>query len=584
MHARRFPWAILVGLWFVMSAFLLWSFWQTAVTLNFDDPDDFLRLQQVRDFLGGQSWFDLTQRRLGGPGGLPMHWSRLVDVPLLAFMLPLRPLLGQHMAEVIAVMGAPLLTLLALITVVVLTTRRLFGPDPATAILACLLTLSASTIFAQIHPGRIDHHGWQIVFAAAAVAALLQRNARRSGLAAGVALAFYLNISIEGAPFVAAALGITGLLWALGRDKPDRVTGALASLAITTPILAALTAPAYRWTEGLCDAVMPSHMLAMVVAAAGTMVAGRIGARRGPFTRVVMLAAVLALTILAFGLAAPTCVGSPFGQMDPVVDRFWYQNVVEGMPVWRQDAVAAAAMIGFPILSIVGSVIGLRRAGSPEMRRRWTMLLFLLIVTLVTGALVRRAAGVSHVIAVPGALVLIGIVVRYAEAHFAALTKSLAIAFAVIAFSPIMPVFAVAAFTPSLKPEPRARKLPCDRMCVLHKLATRPPEAYLTRIDLGPLLLFHTPHSAYGAGYHRLGVPLRDTIDFFQASPEAARAFMERKQFRVIMIAPASEETKLFVTKAPRGMMARLVKGPVPDWLVEDDLSASALRVYRRRD
>ena len=114
MRARRFPWTKLLLLWIAMSVCLTYFYWQMSVTLNFDDPDDFLRLQQIRDFVGGQSWFDLTQRRITPPQGLAMHWSRLVDIPVLVFLLPLKPLLGQHNAEIVAVIGAPLLTLLAL--------------------------------------------------------------------------------------------------------------------------------------------------------------------------------------------------------------------------------------------------------------------------------------------------------------------------------------------------------------------------------------------------------------------------------------------------------------------------------------
>ena len=44
--------------------------------------DDAMRLVEVRDLLAGQGWFDLTQYRLSPPGGVAMHWSRLVDVPL----------------------------------------------------------------------------------------------------------------------------------------------------------------------------------------------------------------------------------------------------------------------------------------------------------------------------------------------------------------------------------------------------------------------------------------------------------------------------------------------------------------------
>jgi hypothetical protein len=105
----------------------------------------------------------------------------------------------------------------------------------------------------------------------------------------------------------------------------------------------------------------------------------------------------------------------------------------------------------------------------------------------------------------------------------------------------------------------------------------------MTGIDLGPVLIARTPHSAYGAGYHRLEKPLHDMILFFQGSPEAGKAFMHRKGMRLILIDPKSEEAKLFIKTAPNGLMARLAKGPTPDWLVEQDLGSTALHLYRVR-
>jgi hypothetical protein len=586
MPARRYPWRRLTLLWIGVSICLTWVFWQKAIGLNFDDPDDFLRLQQVRDFLAGQSWFDLTQHRIAPPDGLAMHWSRLVDIPIFAFLLPIKPLLGQHLAEVVAVIAAPLLTLLALMAAVVAMARRLLGHDMATTILAALLPMSAPAVFLQIHPVRIDHHGWQIAFAAAAIAALVQRKARVSGIAAGIALALYLNISIEGAPFAAAALGAVGLLWALGRDDSARLTSALWTLAGGTLVLTALTGPSYRWTEGLCDAVMPSHIAAMFIAAAGTALAVRASAACGPLARLTLLGAVLLATIVTFGIASPTCLGSPFGHMDPVVGNFWYDNVVEGMPVWRQDAVSAASMIGFPLLAVIGSGIGYARALSPERQRRWAIILIVLIAALLTGAMVRRAAAVAQVIAVPGALVLVGLFVRWGEARLALVFRAVWTAASVVGLSPLMPVVAVAAFMPPgvEKPLKRPNKLSCDQYCAIAKLAALPPETILTGIDLGPILISRTPHSVYGAGYHRLERPLHDMILFFEATPDQGEAFMRRKGLRSILIGPTSEEAKLFIKTAPKGMMARLAKGPTPVWLVEDKLGSPALRLYRVRD
>jgi len=42
----------------------------------------------------GRSWFDVHQYRIAAPEGVPMHWSRLVDIPIVGMVLLLRPLLG----------------------------------------------------------------------------------------------------------------------------------------------------------------------------------------------------------------------------------------------------------------------------------------------------------------------------------------------------------------------------------------------------------------------------------------------------------------------------------------------------------
>jgi hypothetical protein len=63
-RADRFPFgpAILIGI--AVSLFLIWSGWAQISTRSGWDPDDQLRLVQLRDFLNGQSWFDTTQYRM----------------------------------------------------------------------------------------------------------------------------------------------------------------------------------------------------------------------------------------------------------------------------------------------------------------------------------------------------------------------------------------------------------------------------------------------------------------------------------------------------------------------------------------
>ena len=76
------------------------------------DGDDVMRLVQVRDLLQGQSWFDLTQSRLGPEGGTLMHWSRLVDLPIAAIAALFTPFLGQDAALGLAFTFWPLISVL----------------------------------------------------------------------------------------------------------------------------------------------------------------------------------------------------------------------------------------------------------------------------------------------------------------------------------------------------------------------------------------------------------------------------------------------------------------------------------------
>ena len=84
-----------VAIAFVVSIALCWGSVRDAwMTGNFYDPDDAMRMVQVRDFLAGQSWYDLTAWRLDPPNGSFMHWSRALDVPLALLMkmyCPTRP-------------------------------------------------------------------------------------------------------------------------------------------------------------------------------------------------------------------------------------------------------------------------------------------------------------------------------------------------------------------------------------------------------------------------------------------------------------------------------------------------------------
>jgi hypothetical protein len=80
--------------WLIACAILVVANLSAISNFVIRDPDDMLRLLQVRDWLAGQSWFDVSQHRMNPPEGAGTHWSRLVDLPIAGLILLTRPLLG----------------------------------------------------------------------------------------------------------------------------------------------------------------------------------------------------------------------------------------------------------------------------------------------------------------------------------------------------------------------------------------------------------------------------------------------------------------------------------------------------------
>lgn len=89
------------------------------------DNDDLLRLQQVRDLIAGQAWFNVDQARMLTPEGGEMHWSRLPDIFLASIIYVTQPLLGQTHAEMLAMSVWPLVLLTWTLAMLVTVLRRL---------------------------------------------------------------------------------------------------------------------------------------------------------------------------------------------------------------------------------------------------------------------------------------------------------------------------------------------------------------------------------------------------------------------------------------------------------------------------
>jgi hypothetical protein len=534
--------------------------------LAFPDPDDTLRLLQVRDWLAGQSWFDLRQYRMNPPEGAPMHWSRLVDIPIAGVILMLRPLVGTVAAELAALVAVPLLTLAVVMALVAKVTRRLL--DREHAILAAFVVPVPAAVALQLRPMRIDHHGWQMALAMAALLAMLDPNRRRSGLIAGTATAIWLAISMEGLPFAVALVALAALRWLIDSKEGERLVATTGALAITSLLLFALTKDVAGWSATFCDALSPVHLAVLVLGAVGSAAI----VRAAPRPAAGKVACLIFLGAAGAGLMrslAPHCAGGPFETLDPLVYNFWYLNVHEGLPVWRQRPEVAVIMLAFPLIGLLGTWRCFARADG-ERRVAWGTMLFMLAAAFLTAIFVMRASAVANLVAIPGGLVLFRSAVQRAR-QVRSLPLRLAMTVASLAI--IAPGQALAlgnrlaASQASSSASAEARPQRCIDRGDVEALRRLPTGDIAAPLDIGPSIIVLTHHRIIASGHHRNDKGMRDTIRIFMSEPTAARSLMARRSIDYVVVCPNLPETHLYRMHNPRGLWAELDAGRTPEWL-----------------
>jgi hypothetical protein len=580
MIARLKSPEFLIGL--VMAMFLVWLCRDALLTRSGWDPDDQLRLVQLRDFLGGQSWFDTTQYRLNAPDGGPMHWSRLIELPLALIVLLLKPLLGQAAAETAAGAIVPL-GCLGLIAYMLHRIASHLGGRGA-GIVAIIMTAVSPALVMQVRPMRIDHHGWQLVCGALALWSLFWVSARKAGFATGAALAVWLHISLEGAPAAAAFFALLGWRWVVAREEGERLGWAVGTFLGGSLLLYFSTQNSGLAAANHCDTISPAHIWAICAAA---LVIGP-AALFSPTSRAVRLGVIAAAGAVAIGLLlwlAPQCAKGAFSTMDPVVREYWYERVTEGLPVWHHEILVIAAMLGVSATA-AALFAWLYRGTEPQQRGELAMLGCLLFYAILLACLVFRIVSFATLVAIPLlAIAIERLFRRYRQEKVAAKRIGLVMLMIFVLMPGALLAIVVGALSgpedEPVKPQSAQAAENCESLASVGKLAGLPDANIVAPFDIGPAILLTTPHKVLASSHHRNEKGMRDHIDIYRLPEAQSYRIVERR--RITHIVACSDEAEMvgYTRRNPDGLWAQLAKGKTPDWLAPMPISGSRLKVWR---
>ncbi|MFD1612964.1 hypothetical protein ACFSCW_14255 [Sphingomonas tabacisoli] len=513
--------------------------WRDLGALRLPEAHDMLRLAQVRDWTDGQAFSDLTQARLGPPGGAAMTSSRLADLVPGFVIRVLSPLMGPRRAEIAAVVFWPELLFFVHLLLSGALARRLGGDASSPAAMA--LAALAFPAIAVLMPGRIAGQGLQLVLVEAMALGLLDGRLLLAGLAGGTVLL----LGSEPLPALAGAMIWLAVGWM--RDRRP-VSGFGVGLLAAALVGTALLRPDI-WPVDRCDGFTMPLLVTMLLAGSIWPVLGAM-TRHLPDMRwragAAALLAILSIVIIWF--AAPPCLSG------------WAE--MSSNASWAR----AIAYAGLPLVAL-GYGVWLIRRGEP---RPIGLFLSIIAASLLAAVIRLELAIFAAAFAAP----LLAQWVMRAHGRNWALQAGLWLLCAGLVWRTL------GSFA---EPAPDPRAIGCTSHETLAALGRLDTGTFAAPSELSGYLIGATQHRSLAGGGRSNPRGNQAVADFFRATPAEAR--VQANLWTIDYVALCATPTGGLPASMlkPDGLAAHLLNGATPDWLEPVTLLGSDLPVWRVR-
>lgn len=596
------PWLIIFGFWAALHALL----GKTVAAPVFDGqllgPDGYMRLVRIGELLDGTGWHESLIARSNAPYGDPLHWTRPMDVIILALAALASPFTDDAQALFFAgAVSSPIVAFVACIAVA-WAARPVLGRDRA--ILAVFIFLIQPGIVSYTMLGRADHHSLQfvafILCIGATVRLLADRRSVRTAVAAGAIYGLALWVSIELLLLVGLCQATLAAVW-LWRDRTFTRTQLIVGGAFLATVLLALfiERPIAGWFDIEYDRLSIVHVALAAIVTGFWLALFQNGHNRTDDSlrgrmAVAGIAGVASLGV--FGLLFPAFFAGPFATVDPRILPIWHDQVAELRPLLPTDMKSLGRFLffigaGLPCLIFMGVILWRERNHPASIR--WAFLTLVLGVYFILSLKHLRFAPFAEIASVWVLAEMVGRLMKWSE-HILTGARQFAVkcgATFFITLGALMSGTFVLAVTPDKAVDGKHPE--CEIANIADLLNDRNglganPVVVGGLLDHGPEILYRTRHSVVGAPYHRNGDGIWDSYRLLAATDDAeSRAIVERRDIGIIVICPSVAERRFYSDDdEPNRLYSRLLADNPPDWLTPvpvDREATSGFRVYTVR-
>lgn len=535
--------------------------------LNPADPDAWLRLTQVRQWLSGGDFFSHDVPRTNAPaGGISTPWTRPMDMLLSLFYAATPSRLGMDVRLMLAAAWLPVTLGFATFALLAAAARRQFHHVQVMGIAALLLLTS---VYDYTSPGDADHHGLLAALWCGVLLVLMSDGiSKAAALLLGALLGGMLWTSPEALILSGAVFVLLGLEAVL---RPERATVPLfAALggALTLSGAIFVEMPSNEILDSpLLDTLSVVHvsLLWITVAGTGFMAAVFRLPLRAP-VRFFAACALGAATLLAQYLVFPRFYLGPMGDADPYILQGFLPMVAEAKPLLRSTPEFASKALMIPALAVflMGFALSMPKIRAARLRRL-LILGALLLMTLVMTLLQARWGYYLQPVAAVAVAAMLPALATAAKGDTGSWLRGaprIARPYVVLGLA----VLATSMMVRTVKGEPAPGAWCTTQLRYtlqtqqLQKHLGDGPLTIFVPEDIGGEMQFFTPYHIIASNYHREHAGLRDMARLRDAkSADEAKKIVDRRKIDAMLFCPSGQKAGSF--------LASLTQAKPPAWL-----------------
>jgi hypothetical protein len=532
--------------------------------------DSNMRLAQVRDWMSGQDWFDLTLRRFGYGGGTPMHWTRVADLGPAALLWLLSQFLNPTQSDMALTVIYPLLLLIPLGVSTMWAIRRMVPthPNVEIAIIACVLIIQVESLWFNFMPGNIDHHNLQIIAFIIFLGACCGQRDFRSGALAGFCAVIGIIIGPDAAPGVIAAIAALGLLWLFDPAREGRFLAGLGIGTLVSTLLGGAIFMPRPLSATWCDSwTLP---LGTIFTGLGAFLwlASILGNRIKNRFVLAGVAAVIGVGFLALMLKQfPSCT-NPLPLDHPMLQRYWMSLMWENLPFWEIYKVSPLILASYAPLLLCILAFGV------AIWKKW--LLWVPTLPALAGLLATLTVAGLYTRGIPMAaaagIALLGAVLAQALSQAENSTRRI---LAWLLTAPFVSVLIASTTLGLVAPKATAQaaagrnpEVPfCMGKAEIAKINALPPGKIISPFGMTEYLMRYTKMQVMFAGYHRAYKENLEIMNWLIATPDVAKLAFAKHDIRYFSACTLSIQLPLMAKDHPGSFIAQAISSRPPSWL-----------------